>query len=353
MARVAVKAAFDQSIKGAPKKIVYFPEGTHEVHAEIDGKPDVREIVVDSSVLAAFEADLEERLAMNVRPFLDFNHEGAAASALPVAFSYEDGKGLMLEVDWTSEGKDAIEGKVWSYFSPEFLLDEDGRPVGLMDNGPIGGLVNNPAFEQITRIAASRNSTKKTNQTPPMSDLVKCGLLTETEAAKSDADEIARKRFQALQDDAKKVAAANTRADKAEAKTKEAKEQLEAATKALDAHQEDAADEAVKAAVKAGKISAKDETTQAFWKTALLNQEGAKEALENLPVNPVLAKTVKDPSAGDRQKDGENPILKAVREAKENGKSVRAAAKNAVRADREAYEQYTGKPGEPGLFQVK
>jgi phage I-like protein len=65
----------------------------------------------------------------------------------------------MLELLWTHSGKQSVEGRDYSYFSPTFQIDPDGSPSGLPDNGAIGALVNNPAFRDMQRIAASHART--------------------------------------------------------------------------------------------------------------------------------------------------------------------------------------------------
>ena len=85
---------------------------------------------------------------------LDFDHEGRTAAAIPRRFFWKPGEGVILEIDWTGAGKAAISGRDYSYFSPCFMLSEDGDPSGLPPSGAIGSLVNSPAFRSIKRIAA-------------------------------------------------------------------------------------------------------------------------------------------------------------------------------------------------------
>ncbi len=100
------------------------------------------------------QADLQKLLQGNVRPFIDFDHAGGQAAAIPRRFSWQEGQGVMLALDWTSAGESAIAGRNYSYFSPCFLVDETGDPTALPSTGAIGSLVNNPAFRNIARIAA-------------------------------------------------------------------------------------------------------------------------------------------------------------------------------------------------------
>ena len=144
----------------APAEIVYIPEGEHAISPKVDGKPGNVVVRLSSArgheVAAAFQRDLQRRQGENVRPILDFDHRASGAAAgIPQAFSYRPGVGIVLAVDWTNAGRGAIEGRDYSYFSPEFLIEDDGTPSGLPSRGSIGSLVNNPAFRTMPRIAAS------------------------------------------------------------------------------------------------------------------------------------------------------------------------------------------------------
>ncbi len=144
-----------------PAEIVYIPEGSHRIFPTVNGKPDSITVRLHPesgpSIAAALDSQLQSLRASNVRPFLDFDHKRQAASGIPTSFRYEPGQGIMLSVEWTALGRAAIEGRSHSYFSPEFLIGEDGSPADLPLRGPIGGLVNNPAFREIPRLAASHS----------------------------------------------------------------------------------------------------------------------------------------------------------------------------------------------------
>jgi hypothetical protein len=141
-----------------PSEIVFLPEGAHKIHANTNGKAKRSTVRVSAArgpaIAARFQQDLARRGAQNVRPWVDFGHAAGAAAALPKSFRYEPGRGVLLEVEWTEAGRRAIEGRDWSYFSPVFFLGDDGEPDGLPEKGPVGALVNEPAFREIPRIAA-------------------------------------------------------------------------------------------------------------------------------------------------------------------------------------------------------
>lgn len=143
----------------APDEIVYLPEGEHTITPFVNGK--AKEITVrvpageGESIAAALQESLEVRQRANVRPWLDFDHKAGVAAGLPKRFRYQAGQGIILEVDWTGEGRRAIEGRDFSYFSPAFEISADGKPARVASSGPVGALVNEPAFRELPRVAAS------------------------------------------------------------------------------------------------------------------------------------------------------------------------------------------------------
>ena len=163
--KTLITAAFNSALAQGeiPTEIVYFPEGEHQLTATVDGKPGAVAVKIPAErgheIAAKFQAGLTALQSGNVRPFLGFDHKPGAASALPKAFRYEPGVGVMLAVDWTRAGSAGIEGRDWSFFSPTFHIGDDGLPAGLPDKGEIGSLTNSPAFRNIQRIAASDAGT--------------------------------------------------------------------------------------------------------------------------------------------------------------------------------------------------
>ena len=143
----------------APAEIVFIPEGENTINPFVDGKAKKITVRVPAhkghEIAARMQTALQRRQGNTVRPFLDFEHKNGSASALPKSFRYESGKGIMLALDWTGAGKAAIEGRDFSYFSPTFLIDDQGEPSDLPDKGAVGALVNEPAFRNLERIAAS------------------------------------------------------------------------------------------------------------------------------------------------------------------------------------------------------
>ena len=348
----------------APACIVYMPEGEHFINASIGGR---QKVIVDRSCLEDLRRDLALKLTQNVRPVCYFDHKTGPASIIPAAFDYMDGVGVILKGEWTESGKKAVLGRDYSYFSPAFKLNmATCRPVGLEpDDIEVGSLVNDPAFENIARIAASKakleNFTVLGPDAPLNSDgedtdavhnqtnntitimyelLVKCGVLTKEEAASDKAEKIVEEKINDLKkkseggekskteleaakkeaEDAKKEAAtckaAKAKLDETEAKLKAAQEEL-AEVKASKAALIDAE---IEAAVKAGKIAPEDEAAKEALKTALTaNIKAGKALIDSISPNPAFATVVagkaKDGNGGD-EPTGRDRIIENINKEK-------------------------------------
>jgi phage I-like protein len=290
---LTVNCAFQSELSEAGS-IVFLPEGTHTISASVGGKPKTLTVTVDERVLSSFSEDLAKRMESNVRPFAGFDHKPGAASFIPREFRYEAGVGLLLDVDWTSAGRAAIEGRDYSYFSPTFRVSKDGIPTGLTARGEVGSLVNDPAFEEIPRIAASHTETTDN----PMDHLIELGLV-EASCAPDQALETAKAALATLREAAAQVEtveAANVAKKSAEdelADMKKRYDELEASYKALKddmaAKASAAADAAIEDAVKAGRIAPQDEATKSFWRSSITSNPEAVKALNAIPANPALS----------------------------------------------------------------
>jgi hypothetical protein len=149
-----VRAEHAVQFDGLPAVIQYMPPGRSTICPSVDGKPKQITVNVGPGTAAALQADLIRLLSENVRPFIDFNHSEGAAAAIPKRFFWKDGEGVMLELDWTGAGKTAVAGRDFSHFSATFTLSKDGDAINLPPSGPVGSLVNNPAFRSGKRLMA-------------------------------------------------------------------------------------------------------------------------------------------------------------------------------------------------------
>jgi len=253
-----ISAALAAGIDGVPDEVVYLPEGEHTITPTVDGKP--KRITVripadqGASIAAALQADLEKRQGENVRPWFDFEHKSGKASAFPTAFRYEKGVGVMAAVEWTGSGRAAIEGRDFSYLSPTFRVNAQGVPFALPEQGPLAALVNEPAFREIRRIAASDAAA---NLTTAMSHLILAALDVDASAENAETEAVAK--ITAMQGDMtdkqKRIAELEAELEELKAAKDEYEAKAAEATKARHTG-------LIEAAVAAGKIAPLDQETQ-------------------------------------------------------------------------------------------
>jgi Mu-like prophage I protein len=267
-----------------PAEIIYFPKGDWRIKPVVNGKAKEVSVKVDESVASVLQADLNRRLKDTVRPYAAFDHKPGAASFLPKQFKWDDSKGVVLEVDWTQAGKDAVAGRNYSYFSPTFLLSDKGEVAGLPTAGEIGSLTNNPAFREIQKIAASADDDEgEESKMVKLTDkLVELEVITAEQAADADEEFLVRA-VTGLHEALATVRAANARL---------ISENTALAAKAVEAQKAEATT-IVQAAIAEGKIGAKDKTSIEFWTGQLVTSpETAKKVIASLPANSVLQKVI-------------------------------------------------------------
>jgi hypothetical protein len=152
---------------GVPAEIQVFPAGTHTVHASRGGQPVTLTIEIGPDTAKAMQDSLAEALHCGLRPYFDFDHSGGCASAWPTRYRWQPGgaglpPGVYAAVEWSAAGREAITGRNYRSFSPEFHVD-DGNPCHVT-GAPLsqGGLVNDPAFEAIKPIWAKAARSDET-----------------------------------------------------------------------------------------------------------------------------------------------------------------------------------------------
>jgi len=295
MSGTKVTAAFQSELTQV-ESIVYLPEGKHQISASKGGKPATLTVDVNESILASFREQLKERQESNVRPFAGFDHKTGAASFIPQEFRYESGVGLVLDVEWTQAGRAAIDGKDYSYFSPTFLVDDNGTPIGLPKRGEIGSLVNDPAFEEIPRIAASH--TEQPNKM--IEHLIELGLV-EAGHDEATALESAKAKIQALRADAEKANTVQASADIAASKIADLEKEVADLKAEQSAAIEAEANAAIDEAVTAGRIAPQDDAAKGFWLNSIKADKNAISILKSIPSkvdleSKVLAGRVEEPN---------------------------------------------------------
>lgn len=295
-------------VKDAPSEVVYLPEGIHTITPFVDGKP--QEVTVNVSpekgeaIAASLQASLAQRNTQNVRPWFDFEHKGGAASAIPTAFRYEDGKGIMAAVEWTASGLAAIQGRDFSYLSPTFLIDDNGVPSGFPERGPLAALVNEPAFREIPRIAAKDAASDPTTTTTNIMKLLLAKLAIDP--AHENAESSAVSKVESMEMD---MTAKKKRIEELEAQIVAIQKEYDASAAKVGTLEAAAADAKtaahkakIDAAVASGKIAPKDEDTKT-QALALLeaNEALGSKFLESLPAKDPSGKVI-DAKFGDGTK---------------------------------------------------
>jgi phage I-like protein len=322
---------------GAPDSILYMPAGSHTIYCRVNGEPKEIDVHVDAETAAILQQDLEELLKEDVKPFIDFNHDGKAAAATPIRFSWRPGQGVFLDLEWSRTGKENVEGKDFKHFSPTFQISKDGTPQGLPETGPIGALVNNPAFrrqrEILDQIAAELAAPNQQQHNKKMQVEAKglAALAKELfgDQAPDDDDEMPDKLLKKIKTLKATLADAEAKAKKAADDADDANARKEEAQAEVVALKQGKAQGAVDAAIAAGAMPGKDERTKKFYVEAYLRDpEGTQHALNAMGTRPALKPVVKVDGA-DRRDIG---AARVAAEAADNQRDQDRAEMMAQRA---------------------
>lgn len=215
-------------------------------------------------------------------PYFDFNHEDGAASGRPLEFYWAgtDPKtgGVRVKVEWTEPGKQALLGRAYRRFSPQFRADATGEVTGAPLN--MGGLVNRAAFKTIQPVVAGA-----------------AGDHNERKARRMDADQmaadLAAERTKNAELQAKLTAAQSDQTLKAkDAEILTLKGRITELETKIATGAKEAAKAIVAAAVKAGKLAPQNTDLQAKWTDAIAANPDLAATLNDLPPNPALATVV-------------------------------------------------------------
>lgn len=150
----------------APEAVPYMPAGVNHICCTVNGRAGKRSVLADREACERLNADLQEMLQASkagdrARPVILFDHKPGAAAALPQGFEWDDKRGILLRVEWTQAGREAVEGGNYGYISPAFRLEQGSQRIcGLQKCGvEVGSMVNDPAFQRNECIAAARAET--------------------------------------------------------------------------------------------------------------------------------------------------------------------------------------------------
>jgi len=305
-----------------PSSIEWMPAGRKEIRCLGPDEEGIECVSVATPEDAArLDAQLQSLIALSdkgqsSRPYIDFDHENGPAAAIPKRIYWDDG--IRVEVDWTSAGADALKGRVYSYFSPSWLISDDGHPQALPEKGPIGSLVNTPAFQDIERLAAKNAATaanrKGTSMNGLIAKLVAAGLMS-----KPDGDMTEDQLVAALQAQMKAATdmadEAKVQCEQATASATEAKAKLVEISKAF-------ASADVDEAVTAGRI---DKDAADEWKKDYeANPIGARKRLASIKV----AARGADLTALGKKTEPNKPELSGLQRAIAARRAELAAKKN-------------------------
>jgi phage I-like protein len=292
----------------APQQILYMPAGDHTIFCRVNGEPKEVEVHVTEAAAEMLQEDLEALLSEDVKPFIDFNHKGEAAAATPVGFTWVQGEGLYLTLEWSRSGRENVEGRDFKHFSPTFKIDKNGYPTGLPESGAIGALVNNPAFRQqkelLDSIAAELAAAAQAdpNPKPNPSMILEAGKGLKTlakelfgdDAPDDDDDQMPEKILKKIKAMKKSLQDAEAKAKKAADDADDAKAKKEEAEAELAGIRQINAEAAVDAVIAAGKMPGKDEKNRKFFiESYLRDPEGTKHALEVFSVRAALKPVLK------------------------------------------------------------
>lgn len=150
-----------------------FPPGLQTIvpfkPADSKQKAEPMTLVIDERTATDLEAARSEYQAsadagQGDAPFFDFNHDDKEAAAWPkrIYWAGDDPLlgGVRAEVEWSSSGEEAVQGKLYRRFSPAFYA-ADGRVTGIPIN--MGGLVNRAAFTAIQPLFAKADTTPESS----------------------------------------------------------------------------------------------------------------------------------------------------------------------------------------------
>jgi hypothetical protein len=289
----------------ASGEMMFMPGGLQTITPFGGGIGTPIDVLVNATGAHELDKQRVALLSKGKRPYFDFEHEDDGASFWVDSFYWKDGPepGIYCRGEWTKPGKDGVEGKTWRSFSPVFHVDNKrAKPAQIICNAAavpnMGGLVNNPAFTNISPLwaknAGGAHSATFTHNTMTPDELAAlqaknteltneiARLKSEQTAikAKNENDELVSARIEAKEAQLK---AANAELETAALKAKNAEQETK-----IKATNEANAKAAVKAAVDRGAISAKDADAIAHWEKDIAERPEQAAVLAKMQGNPAI-----------------------------------------------------------------
>jgi len=140
-----------------PTEFCWMPAGKSEVSAHtLGGGSFVGGVICDEQACRVIQASFAAMSLKGQRMFIDLNHNQGAAAGWITGFYWDSSRGIMAAVSWTPLGANALRGKEFVSFSPQFLCDEKTGRIGGLINNCVGGLVNSPAFSNMPALVAAK-----------------------------------------------------------------------------------------------------------------------------------------------------------------------------------------------------
>jgi hypothetical protein len=313
-------------------RMMFMPGGLHTITAGYaqDSSAQIT-IKIDRETAAVLNASLAAANAKHApqRALFDREHEGKEAMAWPEAFEWSESPspGIYATAEYSSLGREFVEGKVFRSFSPQFFADADLPKAGAVRAGqryapgtgkrgsaenparitgldfPFAGtFTNDPAFRKILPLWAKNAgapSGPKSHQPhtshPSLNQMIadkKAALQADIEKLETQIETLKASQAADPADAETATALLARNQELADAKRELEKESLQARNQELEQallgqRTKDAKD-AVKAAVKRGAIPAKDEALQANWEKKLIEDPDNLVLLASVPGHPAL-----------------------------------------------------------------
>lgn len=292
----------------AATEFMFMPGGLQTITPFEGGLGEPIMVMVDAAGAAALERQRAGLAAKGKNPYFDFEHEDSGASFWPSSFFWRDGSapGIYCRGEWTADGEAGVVGKKWRKFSPVFHVDnkraKPSRIICKTDALPnMGGLVNNPAFHNISPLwaknatGAQSGNLKEYQMKPienPELDALQAKnteLQTELTRLKDEQTSIKAKNendalvMAKIREHQSAIEANQAKIELAEIKAKNADQ-----AKVIELHNKQLAEATVNAAIERGAISAKDTVTIEHWKNDITTRPEQAAILAKMGGNPAI-----------------------------------------------------------------
>ena len=304
--RMAVALPEGPDLKvGSVVELMVMPAGTHTCFFGQGGKSAQRTVIVDALSAKAMQDQLLAVNSKSRRAFFDFDHEGKAASGWPLEYVWrsQPEAGVFCRTELSEAGAAAIRGKTYRSFSPVIYATKKPDPARIYARKDpelsFGGLVNDPAFEEISPLWAKRaaaaatqagaqlssEQTKDKNRLKDKQDMAalqarRTVLEQEIDGLKADSTQEGVEALNARRTELTTVEA-QIEAGQAQAKNAELEQAL------LGQRTKDA-DAAVKDAIRRGVLAAKDEALHGKWRGWCTENPEMIEALKGMKGSAAL-----------------------------------------------------------------